>query len=109
MNLRHHSEDLVFLDNVGFIKGLDKHNMPRLGDVIVPPPQIIKGFLGYVAADVPLYRFQAKRSAAAAAPSSNAELVCFQQSGIRRARLRARQLGVVAFLRQGTLLLGLLA
>ena len=62
VKLRHHCDDHASSDNVGFIKGLDKHNMPRFEDVMVPPPQIIKGFLGYVAADVPLYRFQAKRS-----------------------------------------------
>ena len=57
----HHRDDHASSDNVGFIKGLDKHNMPRLGDVMVPPLQIIKGFLGHVAADVP-HRFQTKRS-----------------------------------------------
>ena len=57
----HHGDDQACSDNVGFIKGLDKHNMPRLGDVMVPPLQIIKGFLGHVAADVP-HRFQTKRS-----------------------------------------------
>ena len=62
VKLRHHRDDHACSDNVGFIKGLDKHNMPRLGDVMVPPLQIIKGFPGHVAADVPLYRFQAKRS-----------------------------------------------
>ena len=42
VKLRHHRDDQAFSDNVGFIKGLDKHNMPRLGDVMVPPPQIPK-------------------------------------------------------------------
>ena len=63
------------VDNVGFIKGLDKHNKPRLGDVMVPPSQITKGIVGHVeqvvswfdrkspvAADKPLYRFQTKFS-----------------------------------------------
>ena len=58
VKLRHHRDDQACSDIVGFIKGLDKHNMPRLGDVMVPPPQIIQFFLGHVAADVPLYRFQ---------------------------------------------------
>ena len=40
VKLRHHRDDQAFSDNVGFIRGLDKHNMPRLGDVMVPPPQI---------------------------------------------------------------------
>ena len=70
-----HRDDQACLDNVGFTKGLYKHNMPRLGDVMVPPPQITKGFVGHVeqvvswfdgkslvAADEPLYRFQTKRS-----------------------------------------------
>ena len=53
-------------DSVVFnIKGLDKHNMPRFGDVMVPPPQITKVSLfdrkSQVAADEPLYRFQPKR------------------------------------------------
>ena len=63
------------VDNVEFIKGLDKHNMPRLGDVMVSAPQITKGIVGHVeqvvswfdrksqvAADESLYRFQTKRS-----------------------------------------------
>ena len=50
VKLRHHRDDHASSDNVGFIKGLDKNNMPRFGDVMVPPPQIIKGFLGHVAA-----------------------------------------------------------
>ena len=67
VNLRHHSEDLVSLDNVGFIKGLDKHNMPRLGDVMVPPPQIPKNsfFMKSPAAanaNEPLYRFYQRYS-----------------------------------------------
>ena len=62
------------VDNVGFIKGVDKHNMPRLGDVMVSAPQITKGIVGHVekvvswfdrkstvAADELLYRFQPKR------------------------------------------------
>ena len=47
--MRHHRDDRACtVDNVGFIKVLDKHNMPRLGDVIVPPPQITKGVEGHV-------------------------------------------------------------
>ena len=42
VKLRHHRDDHACSDNVGFIKGLDKHNMPRFGDVMVPPPQINK-------------------------------------------------------------------
>ena len=74
VKLRHHCDDQVFPDNVVFINGLDKHNVPRLGDVMVPPLQITKGFPGHVeqvvswfdrksqvAADGPLYRFQPKR------------------------------------------------
>ena len=60
VNLRHHRDDQAFSDNVGFIKGLDKHNMPRLGDVMVPPPQINKvswfDRKPQAAADEPLYR-----------------------------------------------------
>ena len=53
-------------DSVMFnIKGLDKHNMPRFGDVMVPPSQITKisWFDGksQAAANEPLYRFQPKR------------------------------------------------
>ena len=66
VKLRHHRDDQAFSDNVGFIRGLDKHNMPRLGDVMVPPPQItmVSWFDGksQVAANEPLYRFQTKRS-----------------------------------------------
>ena len=61
MRIHFHFHDQAFSDNVGFIKGLDKHNMPRVGDVMVPPSQIIVGFLGHVAADAPLFRFQPKR------------------------------------------------
>ena len=74
VNLRHHRDDFAHSDNLGFIKGLDKHNMPRFGDVMVPPLQITKGVVGHVeqvvswfdrksqvAADGPLYRFQPKR------------------------------------------------
>ena len=39
--VRHHRDDRACtFDNVGFIKGLDKHNMPRLGDVMVSASQI---------------------------------------------------------------------
>ena len=75
VKLRHHRDDQACSDIVEFIKGLDKHNMPRLGEVMVPPPQITKCFLGHVeqvvswfdrksqvAADEPLYRFQTKYS-----------------------------------------------
>ena len=75
VKLRHHRDDQACVDYVGFIKGLDKHNMPRLGDVMVPPPQITKGIAGHVeqvvswfdrksqcALDEPLCRFQTKRS-----------------------------------------------
>ena len=74
VNLRHHRDDFAHSDNLGFIKGLDKHNMPRFGDVMVPPLQITKGVVGHVeqvvswfdrksqvAADGSLYRFQPKR------------------------------------------------
>ena len=37
VKLRHHRDDQACSDNVEFIKGLDKHNMPRLGDVMVSP------------------------------------------------------------------------
>ena len=40
VKLHHHRDDQAFSDNVGFLKGLDKHNMPRLGDVMVPASQI---------------------------------------------------------------------
>ena len=72
---RHHRDDRgCTVDNVEFIKGLDKFNLPRVGDVMVPAPQITKGLAGHVeqvvswfdrksqvAADGPLYRFQPKR------------------------------------------------
>ena len=73
----HHCDDQACtLDTVGLhIKGLDKFNLPRVGDVMVPAPQITKGVVGHVekvvswfdrksqvAADEPLYRFQTKRS-----------------------------------------------
>ena len=66
VRLRHHRDDKTFLDNVGFIKGLDKHNMPRFGDVMVPPPQINKvswfDRKPQAAADEPLYRFYQRYS-----------------------------------------------
>ena len=45
LTVRHQARTV---DNVGFIKGLDKHNMPRLGDVMVSAPQITKGIVGHV-------------------------------------------------------------
>ena len=66
VNLRHHRDDFAHSDNSGFIKGLDKHNMPRLGDVMVPPPQINKvswfDRKPQAAADEPLYRFYQRYS-----------------------------------------------
>ena len=73
--VRHHRDDRVCtVDNVEFIKGLDKFNLPRVGDVMVPALQITKGIAGHVeqvvswfdrksqvAADVPVYRFQPQR------------------------------------------------
>ena len=46
----HHRDDQACtLDTVGFhINGLDKFNLPRVGDVMVPPLQITKGFPGHV-------------------------------------------------------------
>ena len=41
-----HRDDHACSDNVGFIKGLDKFNMPRLGDVMVREPQITQGLCG---------------------------------------------------------------
>ena len=38
VNLRHHRDDHAHSDISGFIKGLDKHNMPRFG---LPPPGLI--------------------------------------------------------------------
>ena len=34
--VRHHRDDQACADNVVFIKGLHKHDMPRSGDVMVP-------------------------------------------------------------------------
>ena len=66
VKLRHHRDDHACSDNVGFIKGLDKHNMPRIGDVMVPPPQINKvswfDRKPQAAADEPLYRFYQRYS-----------------------------------------------
>ena len=66
VNLRHHREDQAFSDNVGILKGLDKHNMPRSGDIMVPPPQINKvswfDRKPQAAADEPLYRFYQRYS-----------------------------------------------
>ena len=76
--MRFHFHDQACSDNVGFIKGLDKHNMHRRGDAMVPPSQITMGFLGHVAADA----FKQSARAAAAAPSSNVELLRFQQIGV---------------------------
>ena len=46
----HHRDDLACtLDTVGLlIKGLDKFNLPRVGDVMVPAPQITNGIVGHV-------------------------------------------------------------
>ena len=66
VNLRHHRDDQAFSDCVGFIRGLDKYNMPRLGDVMVPPPQITKiswfDKKSQAAANEPLYRFHQRYS-----------------------------------------------
>ena len=41
VKLRHHRDDQAcVVDTMGFIKGLDKHTMPRSGDVMVPASQI---------------------------------------------------------------------
>ena len=66
VKLCHHRDDHAYSDNSGFIKGLDKHNMPRFGDVMVPPPQINKvswfDRKPQAAADEPLYRFHQRYS-----------------------------------------------
>ena len=66
VNLRHHRDDQALSDCVGFIRSLDEHNMPRLGDVMVPPPQINKvswfDRKPQAAADEPLYRFHQRYS-----------------------------------------------
>ena len=66
VNLRHHRDNLAHSDNSGFIKGLDKLNMPRFGDVMVPPSQINKvswfDRKPQAAADEPLYRFHQRYS-----------------------------------------------
>ena len=66
VNVRHHRDDHACSDNVGFIKGLDKQNMPRFGDVMVPPPKInkVSWFHGkpQAPADEPLYRFHQRYS-----------------------------------------------
>ena len=93
--VRHRDDQACTVDNVGFIKGLAKHNIPRLGDVMVSAAQITKGIVGHVeqvvswfdrksqvAPDEPLYRFQKSARAAAAAPSSNGEWLRFQQIGV---------------------------
>ena len=43
--VRHFDDQACTVDNVGFIKGLDKCNMPRPGDVMVLVPQINQGTL----------------------------------------------------------------
>ena len=74
----HHRHDQACtLHTVGLhIKGLERFNMPRVGDVMVPLPQITKGNMGHVEqvvscfdrkhretpSDEPLYRFQTKSS-----------------------------------------------
>ena len=72
----HRGDQAGAVDTLGLpIKGLDKFNLPRVGDVMVSAPQITKGVVGHVehvvswfdrksqvAADEPLYRFQTKRS-----------------------------------------------
>ena len=72
----HHRDDRACtVDNVEFIKGLDKFNLPRFVDVMVPALQITKGVVGHVeqvvscfdrksqvAANELLYRFQTKYS-----------------------------------------------
>ena len=73
--VRHRDDQACTVDNLVFMKGLDKHNMSRLGGVMVSVAQITKGIVGHVeqvvswfdrkspvAADQPLYRFQTKRS-----------------------------------------------
>ena len=66
VKLCHHRDDHAYSDNSGLIKGLEKHNMPRFGDVMVPLPQInkVSWFDGkpQAAADEPLYRFHQRYS-----------------------------------------------
>ena len=69
------------------IKGLDKHNMPRLGDVMVPPPPDHQRALWAMWSKWLLRTslctaFKQSARAAAAAPSSNGELLRFQQNGV---------------------------
>ena len=104
VNLRHHRDDQAFSDCVGFIRGLDKHNTPRLGDVMVPPPQInqVSWFdrKPQAAADEPLYRFYKGTRAAAAVPSSNVELWAFSSMG-RRGGVRGGDGGLAGLRLQG--------
>ena len=85
VKLRHHRDDHASSDNVGFIKGLDKHNMPRLGDVMVPPPEINK--VSWFDRKPQLLRMNLCTAsikgtrAAAAVPSSNVELWAFSRVG----------------------------
>ena len=92
VNLRHHRDDFAHSDNLGFIKGLDKHNMPRFGDVVVPPsrlPRVLwdmwsKWFLGSTGNHRLLRTglctaFNQSGRVAVAAPSSYVELLRLQQ------------------------------
>ena len=111
VKLRHHRDDHASLDNVGFIKGLDKHNMPRFGDVMCAHrPRSSRAFWAMWLLTCLCTAFKQKRSGRSSRRQAQTLSLCaFSRVGVRRARLRARQLGVVAVLRQGTLLLGLLA
>ena len=73
VKLRHHNH--ACSDKMGVSKGLDKHNMPRFGDVMVPPPLITKvSWVRLLRTSLCTAFIQGTR-AAAAAPSSNVELL----------------------------------
>ena len=85
VNLRHHRDDQASSDCVGFISGFDKHNMPRLGDVMVPPPRSTRfpgliGNLRLLRTNLCTASIKGTR-AAAAVPSSNVELWAFSSMG----------------------------
>ena len=72
----------IFFYNEG---SLDKHNMPRLGDVMVPPPQINKFWFDrkpQAAADEPLYRFHQRYSGRSGRSKLKRWALGFQQSGV---------------------------
>ena len=85
VKLCHHRDDHAYSDNSGFIRGLDKHNMPRFGDIRCHRPRSTRfsgliGNLRLLRTNFCTASIKGTR-AAAAVPSSIVELRAFSRGG----------------------------